>query len=1538
MLNTAYSRVVGLTLMLALGTVAAAVTNVVSSGETFVLNESHDGFANASANIVHAMAGSTLKVVAPTNAPAEGVTGFAAFHGLYFPEDKNWPAVGTSEEVALAAFRYTQCEGVTPRAERIHLYKTSVLDRQFDLYAAKWTITESMTISVFEHFAAEIMVILDGEVVLSDVRWNCESARRGITLDAGEHTLVIVTATQGQGKCTPKSGNGNYNSDGRYGHANAQNIPGLVYNVKNAELTLTNLAPGVSGVEGTKFFENTGDDAPFTTYVPASLQWNAECPFTAETRFLIDGGAVTLDLTEAVRPAEGFLLKGGVLATNGATLNVIGTDTLRFGGYEDGDKHWAFCGAPIAFYNDDQTENAHGVVAFENCATIISTPPAFTIADGTRIALMGPLVLGDGDVSITNCTMQLHRAGAVADGHTITVENGSTLRLKPCTFSSTDPWQWSGIPGTITNNVVLGGADARLELPNVEHLTVVGSVSGTGTIEAEFESRSAISPTTATTTFEESCLDFTGTVRALQGHIAFKSSTPGHPDNTVVVGETPYADAYSTGQRYGSVRLMPEGAGERETTASIHRVEGVGVVYGDNTEVTGNGRILMPNYQTLNIDSFAGAGGVWGDDIDGDVVSTVLRLGTLETNSFLRVLVRKEVAIGTMQTRAYARLHPNLAALSVGRMQGGSSVIVQGPTETTIADGAQGEIILTTAKADPVTVPMNIVALRRLTFESDLLTAVVTNGAIQSVCGTGTLVVSNGTVRLSSIDPTVRVKLVDGGRVVYAVAAVPGAYDLGADINPALWLDADGDPSTYRQLSLAGHPNVVYTNNSIVIDKWFDVRPEQRDVYGWNRRCDGTSETHQQVYPYLLANACNGRTTLQFDTYAHYAENEWSSTFAAGGNSRAGRRMPLNRPIKARYAIMVFGSENGGGSSVLGGWNVTENNIKYTTPGALQRFGNEYYTESALYASGSMRTMATDWSKPIFNTYRPTWVDGVAVDPTTTGFNGRYQILSFEIENGDGTGTNGVPVQCLGACGKMLNDCSGQIYGEVLIFTNALTDVQRQRVERYLSRKWGIPLADGALAQTSVDVFPGSSVELEDGGAGNVVFAGSPDLTVADHHVATGVHTGSVALAGGTLDIPALRLPWSEADVAATKNDQMGWYDPDDSTRFVNRSIPNDTRPLAVDTILSKFSGATSATYANTTAFLHGFLGQADYQTADANNKADRRPWRAVGARGVGPSRLWLDFTVYPENDGSGNCLRFKNVWKQTTELNNATRANQNFRTAFVVTDTSKGGGNVLCEASAGNMTPTKERTGYTASAPIWANGSQAAITNGHTYLDGVEINGRQQGYTGRPELLTVAATSDVLLSAVGYYNGKGPDGKKEHSYEIVGETIFYKTALDEETRSGVESYLMKKWLGKVPSAFVDWRDATVSGTGTVRAPSGAYLPGFDAAFAGTVELVGPDFAFDADASGVVTNAVTLPGQTDLVLPTSGALAVAFANCPKTCDLMTAKSVTGLDADQWTIAVSPETGKELRLKVIDQNGRQTLRLVVKGGPTIITVR
>ena len=1519
--------------------VACAEDRVVGPDETVVLNALPDEFLATVTNVIRVTAGATLKV--GTNGqsfPAAGTAGFTVVHGYSFPVDASWPAVGTSETDALALFKYSEIREVEQTPGRVKLYQTGVTERQFDLYAAKWTVASDLTVSLFEHIASDVLVILDGTVIFSDVQWNCETAKKDVSLTAGEHTLVIVVATQGKNNCTPKKGSSkpNYNDEGRYGHANAQQVPGLVYNVVNADLTLDNMKTGVAGVAGTKFFENVEGEAPFSVYVPEALKpENApQVPFVLMPRLLIDGGEatggeVTLDLTGMAAVANDFRIHGGLQATNGATLVVKGVNSIRCGGYADSKgKHWTFFGAPVVFRHADGTDNTTGTVAFETYATVLTVPPRFTIAENTQLALMGTHVLGDGDVVLSNYDVQLQSAEAVAGGRTLTVGAGRTLSLKPCTIDPSDPWQWYGVRSSLTNNIVLGGVGSQLSLPNVLPLDVWGDVSGQGEIIAEYESVSSRSD--AVTTFHGAST-FEGTIIAKKGCVVFCQATPGAAGNAVVLGtsvDKNWDDTHH--QHFGSVRLTsPEATIARVEASSKSYTE---TVNGEKVEkVNEDATVYVATNQLMRIGTWSGVGRVKSDETNATGPCSEAEIDVVDTNALVRVLLRKKFAVGTMCAGSTARLIPDCVRVDVDRMEGGAQVIVQGQTATTIGEASRGELVLRTTE----TIPLTVNRLGRLTFES-AATVVVTEGAIQTLAGTGTLIVSNGTVRLANIAPTVNVKLVDGGRVVYAVEAVPGAYDLGDDINPALWLDADASADCFRQLSFKGHPNVVYTNDSVVVDQWFDVRPGQRTLYGFNRRCDGTDELHQQVYPYLLTNSCNGRTTMQFDRYANMVSGEWGYPWdAAGQTARAGRRMPLNAPIPAKYAIMVFGSENGGGTSVLGGWNVTDGTVQYKTPGALPRFSDDYYTTDALdWQKGKTRKVATDWRQPIFAESRPTWVDGASVDPTTTGFNGRYQILSFQLAE-DGSA---VPVQCLGACGKDIKDAAGQIYGEVLVFTNVLTDVQRQRVERYLSKKWGIPLVGGSAAVASpvtIDVVPGTSVELEDGGAGEIAFAGSATLAVAGRHVATGVHLGEVALAGGWLEIPALKLPWDESDVAATKDAQVGWYDPDDATRYLDRTIAGDTRPLAVDTLFSKFSGTTRDTYQNTTAFLHGYLGQADYATADANNRADRRPWRATGARGSGPSRTWLDFTVYPDGDRSGNCLRFKNVWSQTTELGNATRANQNFRTAFVVTDTSKGGGNVLCEASAGNMTPTKERSGYNAHAPIWASGSRAAITGGKTYLDGIEVNGTTQGYTGRPELLTVAATADVLLSAVGYYNGKAADKTLEHSYEIVGEMLFFKTELDDATRTGVESYLMKKWLGKAPPGYVDWRAATVTGSGTVAAPSPAYLPKFDADFTGTVSLTNAVLSFALDDTGVVTNAISLPAGVTMALPATGTIDVVGTGKVKGSTLIDAGAVEmgelvkGVPTG-WTLNLAPAC-EGVQLKI--EGGK--LKLARPGGLTIL---
>ncbi len=1539
-----------------LSVVSVAAEVVVNSGETLVLNGG--GADNLRETIICAKGGSTLKILPMEGLPA-GTRGFAAYHGTTLPTDAEWPAVGTSRDAALAAFKYSQFDGAKQTLECLMMQKSGVQDRQFDLYAATWTVPEAMTISLFEHTASKVLVILDETVVLSDHTWNHETTKKDIAVSAGDHTLIVIVATEGWNECT--SVNSNKNSDGRYGFASGdRTAPGLVYNTANADLALKTSKPGASGcVADTYYFQNESEeDSSFTVYTPTELgkeTVDASLPqpvFAANMRILVDGGEVgggevRLDLSECVNPAEGIALVGGIQTTNNGSVVVVGTDRLRVGGYSNGGKHWTFYGVPLTFKNADDTDNMDGMVAFEKYVTIRTPPPKWTIAANTDVALMGVNLLGTDDVTIDNFDLQVQSADAVVEGKTIFVGAGRTLSLKPCKVDSNDCWQWYGIEGAITNNITLGGTGALLKLPNVVSIDVVGHLGGTGNVRVEYD---AMTPKSAETTFESA--SFVGTITAIKGGIAFKQATPGAAENTVVVGEE---YGWGTGC-HGWVRLSPEGAGERETVARIRRVEARSDT-GTNSktgvqETPMDGSVMVARRQTMQIGTFAGQGCVRGDDAEAASFDCSAAIDVLEANAFLRVLLGKRCSIGLMETDSTARLMPQLECFEADVLEAGTTVVAQGPTAIRLGEASKAELRVADTTA---TVNLTLGAgetpngsLRRLTFES-AATVVLTNGAIQTVGGPGTLVIA-GTVRVGHIAPETVVRVLDGGRIVATAQAVPGVYDLGVDIDPALWLDADAGAATYRQLSFAEHPNVVYTNDSVVIDQWFDVRPGQRDYYGWNRRCEGKpDDTHQQVYPYLLTNSCNGRTTLQFDKYGGRVPGQWGAPFKDDGKTyRAGRRLPFNKPITARYAVMVFGSENGGGTSVLGGYmskadvEVDENGKVYNTPGVLQRFADEVFmAEDAYNDNSDLYKMARDWTQPLFHVNRPTWVDGVRVDPTQRNvLNGGYQILAFEIADDEG---NGVPVQSLGSCSKVDTsgrDAAGQIYGEVLIFTNALTAVQRQRVEQYLSRKWGIPLKEKGEVPpgAAVDVLAGGSVTVEGDAPGGVVFAGASSLTLGGDYLATGAHLGTVTLTGGLLEIPALAVPPSESEIPT--DNLRGWYDPDDATRYVTRTIADNERPLAMDALFSKFSGTTAETYDGQVAYLWGFLNLDKGEYSTDSKIGDRRPWKAEGARGTGPSRTWLDYTVYsndPVQDGLGNCLRPKNVFKEAQALGGGGRVAQGFKTAFIVTDTSKGGGNPICDRDNPVMSPTVERAGYDYTAAIWPSGAPTAFTNGRTFLDGRQVDGTSRGYTGRPELLTVQTDgTDKQFYAIGYYNGKGPDGEAgECSYEILGEMIFYTTVLDDTTRTDIEAYLMKKWLGKVPAGYVDWRDATITGEGSVLAPSPVYLPKFDAAFSGTVALTNTVLTFNADAAGAVTNALALPAGVTVNLPAQGTVNVTGSKRVHGAVLVDAGAValgeqTSGVVEGWALNLTP-ANTEAKLKL--EGGK--LKLVFPSGMVIL---
>jgi len=72
---------------------------------------------------------------------------------------------------------------------------------------------------------------------------------------------------------------------------------------------------------------------------------------------------------------------------------------------------------------------------------------------------------------------------------------------------------------------------------------------------------------------------------------------------------------------------------------------------------------------------------------------------------------------------------------------------------------------------------------------------------------------------------------------------------------------------------------------------------------------------------------------------------------------------------------------------------------------------------------------------------------------------------------------------------------------------------------------------------------------------------------------------------------------------------------------------------------------------------------------------------------------------------------------------------------------------------------------------------------------------------------------------------------------EKLGEIISLNSKADAATRAKIETYLMKKWLGKLPAGYADFRDVTVSGEGAVKVPSLAAMPLFAQGFAGEVEF-----------------------------------------------------------------------------------------------------
>ncbi|MBR2941179.1 MAG: hypothetical protein IKC14_07735 [Kiritimatiellae bacterium] len=790
--------------------------------------------------------------------------------------------------------------------------------------------------------------------------------------------------------------------------------------------------------------------------------------------------------------------------------------------------------------------------------------------------------------------------------------------------------------------------------------------------------------------------------------------------------------------------------------------------------------------------------------------------------------------------------------------------------------------------------------IESLTIE-DGLTVYLESGSVGSFEGTGKLVVQ-GDVGYGMISDGIDVK-------IEADASMSNILDdaLASALGevPALWLDAS-DATTFQEYTYNGHAVPEGTFPGIVVRRWDDVRGGSDRLYAVNARSStgSTDGGYIRTMPYSVTNELNGLTVVSFGTSGGNVGGAQNSIDANGNpatDSRAEqRRMVFNQPIASKTIVMVYGSQDGGGMALVGGWKSgqigeTKNPLSGETIAASGQ--PTYYNRKE--ATTEAMTISTGRANV------PCWVDGSAIVPNeTAALDGGYQIISLGVAPGDSPS-----VRSLGMSDEYVNS-GGQRYGEILIFTNELTTVQRKAVEFYLAKKWGL------TAGFSIGVRP-RSLQIDEGGSFETFDCalnsqhGAGTLSIGGSLEVGGVFAGSVEIpSGAKLVVPASGDVLTEAEIDAMTS-KVARFDPD---------CEDDLEFGSTDNMVHALFDHGNKSVAGT-PYLHGYY-------RDDNN--DRRPTYVRSARSFGqPVRGWMDLNADPAGKTQkGNNLRIKTDHAKAIS-DNGDIVKQKVRTAFIVMDSCYGGGLPVIDAGKpDNTTAVRARTSYKDyTAPIWGSGTSEVLTNGETRINGIAVDGTKTGFTGAPELFSFTTDgNDFNAGVFGFW-----DAGSDKAFEVFGEIVLFNEVLDAETRGGVEAYLMKKWLDTLPSGYVDWTGATVGGAGTVTAERPKDLPQFEN-FTGTLEFTAPTLAFTLDGvTKTVAEAFDIGGAT-LRLAAEGEIALSFADGlakPGSYTLATFGTLAEPGITNWTYP-SRTLDDKYKIRISATNGALVAEVVSPG--------
>lgn len=792
----------------------------------------------------------------------------------------------------------------------------------------------------------------------------------------------------------------------------------------------------------------------------------------------VTGGEATLTGPDG---AETITLVGGLREMENGALKVENAKRLAVGKDLNTVASWPMFDAESVSFT---AQDAAGIV-FTNRAFVRKVPdPSVTplaVAPNAYLAFRegAPLQRVSGQTDLAAFTLEgwnlLQMADAVFPSNTtITVKGGSAYVLKPCAVDADNGWSGSRASTSANNS----GTVQIAPFANVTNVVLASDANGRASVQ----------------TFTVRELDITFSITGVGDLVQIGSYDSGYPEERInIFGDITFDGRIeATGNRAGFV-FKTASLTNWQHAIYLNAESGNRLQHwGGTSSVTGQPLYLHELHCSSSSHLlFANSGQIWE-------IGTLYGSMTFTGHSSSRCVIQ----IDHLDAGAKPYMSDGCAMKLIAADDGAELFVGR--------YGVGNETILDLREYTGNTVPP-------IHLSSEV--------ALKVLGGAGKTLYTIGDGTISAPDVAAVVPAGYGARfdvpAETSVTIAPPALDWQSKVTQ--WYDASEADTLGGYPTNADGTAVLYTNDYPIICRWGDRRTGGTGVHLFNGRSfasttDTFADRHDEVNPFVVKGGLNGLDYVSCGTYQKQIPKRWQQgNSGASGTVTEARRLHMvpagthgavtgaKTTLNCAYAILVFGSAQGGGAAILAGVSGGSRGTTVNDP---------------FFASG-------DW---------PMYVDGVATNGATARPNGGWQILSIPL---GGKTVNGIGLN------SAYNNSGGQDYAEILLFATVPTDAERRACEEYLAAKWGL---QGSYTRGLA-------------AAPRVTLNGHGSVTLTSDAEVAGGFLGTVAVPSGVTLAVQGDAPSPPTEAVVPSENRVIWFDPDLAGAYASTTA---AKPLCV--------------------------------------------------------------------------------------------------------------------------------------------------------------------------------------------------------------------------------------------------------------------------------------------------------------------------------------------------------------------------------------